>query len=223
MSQTFTDRTNYYEDFADMVQLIAAEYVRKFSIVEAEDLTQELWLWFATHPNKILEWSMLDAPDYSKLVARSLRNAALKYCSKQKALKAGYRPSDNYYYDAVLVEMFLPNVINESYEVPEAVGDINVSLGKATLSEGNNWLAIRADISKAYDSLPERYQNVLRLRYADTDGKAVAFARVLGISEDAARKRVERAITALIRKLGGWKPYPDRDYPKQQVEPREEE
>jgi DNA-directed RNA polymerase specialized sigma24 family protein len=218
MSQTFTDRANYYDDFADMVQLISNEFARRFTVVEVEDLKQELWLWFATHPNKVLEWSMLEQQDYDKLVAKSLRNAALKYCMKEKAIKAGYRVSDNYFYDSVMVEMFLPNIINESYEVPEAITDLNVSLGKSDLSEGNNWIAIRADISKAYESISERYQNVLRLKYSEKD-----FGRVLGISDDAARKRVERAINALIRKIGGWRPYPDSDYGNAEVSPESEE
>jgi DNA-directed RNA polymerase specialized sigma24 family protein len=113
--------------------------------------------------------------------------------------------------------MFLPNIINESYEMPEAVGDLNTSYGKGDLSEGNNWVTIRADISKAYDSLPEKYQNVLRLRYSDGDNRHLGFAQLLGISEDAARKRVERAIAALIRKLGGWRPYFDPDYKLHEV------
>ena len=215
MSQTFTDRANYYEDFADMVQLVSSEFARKFTMVEQEDLKQELWLWFATHPNKVLEWSMLEQQDYDKLVAKSLRNAALKYCMKEKANKAGYKVSDNYFYDSVLVEMFLPNIINENYEMPEAITDLNTSFGKGDLSEGNNWIAIRADISKAYQSIPERYQNILRLKY--TDESTAGFGRVLGISDDAARKRVERAVTALIRKIGGWRPYYDSDYPEQTV------
>lgn len=221
MSQTFTDRANYYEDFADMVQLICSEFARKFTMVEHEDLKQELWLWFATHPNKVLEWSMLDQKDYDKLIAKSLRNAALKYCMKEKANKAGYKVSDNYFYDSVLVEMFLPNIINENYEMPEAITDLNTSFGKNDLSEGNNWIAIRADISKAYQSISERYQNVLRLKYSENGNPT--FSRTLGISDDAARKRVERAINALIRKIGGWKPYPDSDYVEQSVisEPEE--
>lgn len=215
MSQTFTDRANYYDDFADMVQLISSEFARKFTMVETEDLKQELWLWFATHPNKVLEWSMLDQQDYDKLIAKSLRNAALKYCMREKALKAGYRVSDNYFYDSVMVEMFLPNIINQSYEMPEAITDLNTSFGKGDISEGNNWVAIRADIAKAYESLSERYQNVLYLKYSEGNGST--FSRRLGISDDAARKRVERAINALIRKLGGWRPYGDSDYPRHEV------
>jgi hypothetical protein len=48
-------------------------------MLERDDIAQELWVWFVTHP-KYKEWSTYEQKDKDNLIAKSLRNAALKYC-----------------------------------------------------------------------------------------------------------------------------------------------
>ena len=87
------------EKYDGLVGAIAYEYSRKYHIVDADDVRQELWLWFLEHPNKVKTWEALDGKQSIKLIAKSLRNAAKDYCQKQKAQIGGYRVEDNYYYD----------------------------------------------------------------------------------------------------------------------------
>ena len=72
-------------DYKDMMVQIASEYRKKYPMVEADDLQQEMYLWFVTHPNKFKEWDALEEKDKTKLMAKSLRNQCLKYCEKEKA------------------------------------------------------------------------------------------------------------------------------------------
>jgi DNA-directed RNA polymerase specialized sigma24 family protein len=202
------------EEYSGMVAKIASEYARKFRMVEADDIRQELWIWFLEHPNKTITWSKLDVKEGTKLFARSLRNAALDYCQRQKAKKEGYEPSDNYYYKMELVESLLPAVLSGSWE-QEAMTDVTANVkAPSAPAEGGNWMALLADISGGYELLPEHHQNVLRLRFQD-GFIGVDLGAKLNTTNDAARMRVNRAVKALINKIGGPKPYQESDEKKE--------
>jgi hypothetical protein len=76
---------NYIEEYNELVQTLAAEYARRYTMLERDDIGQELWVWFVGHPRKYKEWSALEQKDRDKLIAKSLRNAALKFCEREKA------------------------------------------------------------------------------------------------------------------------------------------
>ena len=157
-----------WTDYADMVLRIATDYRKRYPMVELEDLIQEQNLWFVSHPRKFKEWLALEQKERDRLVAKSLRNAALKYAEKEKARKGGYDLGDVYYYDVSVVETYLPSIINGSYEMPEKIKDLNSKVtNKGEVSDGMNWLALRADIDKAFNKLSEAKQNVLRIKYTD--------------------------------------------------------
>ena len=202
----------WVQEYDLLVSSLAQEYSRKYSIVETADIKQILWMWFVTHPNKYTEWSKLPPKDKEKLIAKSLRNAALKYCEQEKARKFGYDMVDLYYYDPSVIEAFLPSILADSYEIPSKIQDLNFKFGKSgEVTDGNNWLVLRADIEKAFNQLAEAKQNILRLRYTTDNYEWSELAKELDTSADGARKRVERAINSLIRILGGWHTFNDTD------------
>lgn len=202
----------YLTEYDELVASLAIEYHRKYPMVEALDIQQILWLWFITHPTKYAEWSALDRKDKDKLIAKSLRNAAVKFCEKEKAKTVGYELLDLYYYDASVVEAFLPSIISESYEIPVKIKDLNFKFSKSEPSnDGNNWLVLRSDIANAFFKLTEAKQNVLRVRFSTDNSEWSLIAKDLKTTVDGARMKVQRAINSLIRNLGGWRPYPDED------------
>jgi hypothetical protein len=181
-------------------------------MVEALDIQQMLWLWFVTHPAKYKEWSALEQKDRDKLIAKSLRNAAIKYCEKEKAKTVGYELIDLYYYDASVIEVFLPSIISESYEIPTKIKDLNFKVSKSeSVTDGNNWLVLRSDIANAFYKLTEAKQNVLRIKFSTDSNEWSNVAKDLSTSVDGARMKVQRAINSLIRNLGGWRAYSDED------------
>ena len=202
----------WVDEYDLLVSTLAMEYSRKYSIIETADIRQILWMWFVTHPNKYTEWSKLPPKDKEKLIAKSLRNAALKYCEQEKARKFGYDMVDLYYYDSSVVEAFLPSILADSYEIPTKIKDLNFQFGKSgEVTDGNNWLVLRSDIEKAFNQLTEAKQNILRLRFTTDNSEWSELAKELNTSADGARKRVERAVNSLIRNLGGWRTYNDTD------------
>jgi hypothetical protein len=198
--------SNYIAEYNDMVIALAAEYSRKYSMIERDDIAQELWVWFVAHPRKYKEWSELEQKDRDKLIAKSLRNAALKFCEYEKAKKIGYDKSDLYYYDPSVVEAFLPSIISESYTIPVKIQDLNSKFGSDNVTDGNNWLALRSDIASSYYKLSETKQNVLRLRFSIEQPDWTVLAKEMDSTPDGARMKVQRAINSLIKNLGGWKP-----------------
>lgn len=210
----------WVQEYDLLVSTLAMEYSRKYSIVETADIRQILWMWFVTHPNKYTEWSKLPPKDKEKLIAKSLRNAAITYCEKEKARKFGYDMVDLYYYDPSVIEAFLPSIISNSYEIPSKIKDLNFKPDKSgQVTDGNNWLVLRADIEKAYNKLAEAKQNILRLRFSVENCEWTELGKELNTSADGARMRVSRAINSLIRILGGWRTYVDTD----NLEVKEEE
>lgn len=202
----------WVQEYDLLVSTLAMEYSRKYSIVETADIRQILWMWFVTHPNKYTEWSKLPPKDKEKLIAKSLRNAAITYCEKEKARKFGYDMVDLYYYDPSVIEAFLPSIISGSYEIPIKIKDLNFKPDKSgQVTDGNNWLVLRADIEKAYNKLAEAKQNILRLRFSVENCEWTELGKELNTSADGARMRVSRAINSLIRILGGWRTYTDTD------------
>ena len=214
----------YITEYESVVKTLAAEYHRKYSMVEKDDIAQTLWIWFVTHPQKYKEWSQLEQKDRDKLIAKSLRNAAITFCEREKSRKVGYELTDLYYYDSSVIEIFLPSIIGESYEIPAKIKDLNFKFSKGEPSnDGNNWLALRSDIANAFYKLTEAKQNVLRAKYGAENIEWSQLGTELSTSPDGARMKVQRAINSLIKHLGGFRPYYDEDNPEQDREQQHDE
>ena len=194
-----------------LVQQLAVEYAKRYTMLERDDIGQELWVWFVGHPRKYKEWSALEQKDRDKLIAKSLRNAALKFCEREKARKIGYDTSDLYYYDISVVEAFLPSIIGETYEIPTKIQDLNAKFGSGVASDGNNWLSLRSDIASAFYKLSEQKQNILRLRFSVDSPDWTVLSKEMDSTPDGARMKVQRALNSLVKHLGGWKPYHEQD------------
>jgi hypothetical protein len=205
---------SYTGEYELLVAALANEYSRRYPMIERPDIAQTLWLWFVTHPAKYKEWSALELKDKEKLIAKSLRNAALKYCEKEKAKTIGYEFLDLYYYDASVIEAFLPSIISESYEIPTKIKDLNFKPTKGETTDGNNWLVLRSDIATGFYRLSEAKQNILRIRFTTESYEWSDIGKELDTTPDGARMKVQRAIASLIRNLGGWKPQMDEDTPE---------
>jgi RNA polymerase sigma factor (sigma-70 family) len=206
----------HIEEYDGVVSSIAYEFTRKYRMVEVDDLRQELWVWFLTHPNKVKHWTDLyDKKQSIKLIARSLRNAAKDYCQKEKAKSVGFRVEDNYYYDKNMLESLIPAVLTGNRETP-AMNDLSVSNVKKVASEGNNWPAICSDIEKAISKLQKEQRDMVILRYA-SGLELGAIASELSISQDAVRMRINRALKNMLNFLGGNYPRKERDYTEEEM------
>jgi len=189
---------------------VASEYHKKYDMVELDDIKQTLYEWFLEHPKKLDEWEAIGPRDAKNLIYRSLRNQALDYCQKWKAKSVGYEVSDLFYYEAEMVEALLPSILRgEQGEAPK----LNRGMpGRPPApSEGGNLMAMMVEVSLAYDKLSIDDRRILFYKYAESLEFA-AIAQEMSIkSEDAARMRHNRAIKKLVNRLGGSRPFLDKE------------
>lgn len=206
----------FIEEYEGVVGSIAYEFTRKYRMVDVDDLRQELWLWFLTHPNKVKHWhDQHDSKQSTKLVARSLRNAAKDYCQKEKAKVVGFRVEDNYYYDKNMLETLIPAVLTGNRDTSNMT-DLSMINAKKLASEGNNWPAICSDIEKAISKLSKEQRSMVILRYA-SGLELGAIASELSITQDAVRMRINRALKSMLNYLGGNYPRKERDYTEEEM------
>ena len=209
---------DYVTEYESLVMSVASVKSREYPMIPKEDIVQELWMWFVTHPNKVEEWHALENPKEStKLFARALHNAGHKFCQKEKARTIGYQIEDLFYYRRDIVEDLLPSVLSGNFEVTNNIDYSNNVRGTKAPNEGGNLQAMQADISRAFDQLREEQQNILYLWYYNK-GNSKELGKVINANEKTARMKVTRAIDSLIKKLGGRPPYKDKDY-KQKKNP----
>ena len=211
---------NRIEPWDYIVISVAAEYHKKYSMVELDDIKQSLYKWFVEHPNKLTEWEAIGHKDAKNLLYRSLRNEALDYCQKWKARVGGYEVSDLFYYEADIVEAMLPAVLRDEMTVMPVL-----NLGKTgkppAPSEGGNLMAMMVEINSAYSKLSIEDRSILFYKYAESMDFGSIAAEMKLPSEDAARMRHNRAIRKLITRMGGFRPWLDRDSANKEEAPHD--
>jgi hypothetical protein len=127
-----------------------------------------------------------------------------------KAKSTGYETSDVFFYEADIIEALLPSVLRGEFGVSHKLNLVGPSKPPAP-AEGGNMMVMMIEIDKAYRKLSTEDRTVLFYRYAESmDYGDVATEMNLG-SEDAARMRHNRAIKKLITRIGGFRPWLDKD------------
>jgi DNA-directed RNA polymerase specialized sigma24 family protein len=213
---------NRIEKWDYIVVAVASEYHRKYDMVELEDIKQSLYKWFLEHPNKLNEWEAIGEKDAKNLIYRCLRNDALDYCLEWKAKSVGYETSDVFFYESDIIEALLPSVLRGEFGVSHKLNLVGPSKPPAP-AEGGNMMVMMIEIDKAYRKLSTEDRTVLFYRYAESmDYNDIATEMKLG-SEDAARMRHNRAIKKLIVRVGGFRPWLDKDIEKEVKDTKDEE
>lgn len=209
--------------YYSMVKRVASEYHRKFVIVERDDIEQEIWMWFVTHPNKVRDWSNLPRKESDSLIARSIRNAALKYCITEKARIEKYSLDDLFWYSADFIKELLPSVLSEDWKRVDQKFSSGGPSGKSP-AESGDWMAYASDISRAYTALNEEEKALVKRFYADDIGGEALMEESERPSARAAMMAANRAVHKMVRFLGGKNPLKiDRDFTETVEENKEEE
>jgi hypothetical protein len=124
-----------------------------------------------------------------------------------------YWLSDVFFYEADIIEALLPSVLRGEFGVSHKLNLVGPSKPPAP-AEGGNMMVMMIEIDKAYRKLSTEDRTVLFYRYAESmDYGDVATEMSLG-SDDAARMRHNRAVKKLITRIGGFRPWSDKDFDK---------
>lgn len=189
------------EVFRPLVRDIARSVSNNFPpYVTAEDTEQTLYLWLLQNKNTV-EKITEDGPDWEPKIARIMRKAAFGYCAKEKAAIEGYDTADLFKYTIPKLQTLLPDVFDyDSWQSFSQHGDGQPS-SKPQANQTGDRLAELVDIKIAVNRLKGETSSLLYLQYACLYTSEM-LADHFGISVEAAKKRSQRALTALRKQLG---------------------
>lgn len=193
------------DQYWPIVQRIATDYSRKFRTVQRDDIVQELWMWFLTHPGKVKEWMAYPLKDGDKLFGRSLRNAAMTFCVKEKARVEGYHVDDLFWYSKDFIKELLPAVLSEDWKRIQESFEHGSASTKAP-NEGGDWMAYASDIRKAYDNLDDEDRKLVDLFYVNDVHGSVLMEATGRPTIRAAEMAANRAVGKMVKFLGGERP-----------------
>lgn len=192
-------------DWSAMVGQVSAEIKRQFPQVDREDVAQELWLFMALHPDKVEEWSDQGKRGEQSL-AKALRRRGRTWAIQEKAAITGYDVEDLYFYSTGLLRELLPEALDR-----EHWGDSGTSSETGKLSptsrpsEGGNRVAMLCDVRSSLEAGSASDKELLWTTFG-LGMPEDEHALVLGITVEALRTRVHRAVTRVQKRLGGPKP-----------------
>lgn len=197
------------EDAGVVIASCAHALARDFhGYVTAQDMSQEMWVWVLKHDRKVNEW--LDREDRgeknrgAKALSKSLLRMGQAFCRREKAKACGYLPQDEYFYSRSLVAALVEAMVNDGKMQVNLVDD---TPRKTKLdSEGNDILALLADISEAMEIL-DGNQKDLVVRICGYGDSAATVAEEEGVTRQAVENRLNRALDRMIKELGGEYPY----------------
>jgi DNA-directed RNA polymerase specialized sigma24 family protein len=146
-----------------------------------------------------------------KRIAWQMKRHVERYARKEKAVRTGYKPGDEAFYDTVIIAQLLPHVIASIIDntvLEQAQNLINDGQPKkqSAPAEGGNLLATLIDIKKAYLKLDVADKDILIKRYHES-ATLEELGVYLGCATSTADRKVQNVMRRLQNLLGGESPY----------------
>jgi hypothetical protein len=214
------------EFLADRIPKAAAKAHRRFPAVPAEDFEQAMWVKVLSRPDKFTR--LLDDGKHGIIWAELRREATKvgeeddRYRKAAAAAAAGYSVYDIEFYSTRLLAQLLPALIEADFDVSVAIERAASSTDAAGVHIRTNdpfggaeeYTVILIDAAIAFSRLSEGTQRLLKTYYrvnqTDTqDGRweREKLASSMGITADALRSQVHRALQRMQGELGGADPW----------------
>lgn len=200
----------------DLLPSVSRAVHRKYSKwVDRDDIKQECILWAMNRSGWVKE--QLDEPDLEQRkhneqkLAWQMTRAAERYCRREKAIRSGYQPGDEAFYQTATLAKLLPFVIASILDgtvlepAQEMVMD-GQPKGSSSPAEGGNLIATLMDIKNNFVTLGAEDKQVLVLRYHEQMTLA-QIGNVLGCHATTADRRCDNALRELNDLLGGRSPW----------------
>ena len=183
--------------------------------VDKDDIKQECILWAMSRTQWVNE--QLNEPDTEqrkhneqKLAWQMMRYAE-RYARKEKAIRSGYQPGDEAFYQSATLATLLPFVIASIIDgtVLEPAQEMVLDgqpKGSSSPAEGGALLATLMDIKQKFIKLGAEDRQILTLRYHE-QMTLEQIGAALGYHRSTADRRCDHAMRELLDLLGGRSPY----------------
>lgn len=186
------------------VKRMARKY-RRFT--SDEDVRQTLWEFAWRKRDTFAEYlSREDEADrkrgWSALLV-ALHRAGDRYCRKEKAEKSGYRPSDEAFYNRVLIEELVSARWNGTGLTNQVDDRVKV---KTIPGSGYGLETSLADLDRAMSRLEPEDKSLLFQAFGEQEPEK-DLAVQYGVSRSTIDRRITKACNQIIEFLGGESPY----------------
>ena len=183
--------------------------------VDRDDIKQECIVWAMNRTAWVNE--QLNEPDTEKRkhneqkLAWQMARHAERYARREKAIRSGYQPGDEAFYQIATLATLLPFVIASVLDgtVLEPAQEMILDgqpKGSSSPAEGGALIATLMDIKIKFTELSPEDRQVLTLRYHEQMTLAQIGA-VLECHATTADRRCDHALRELNNLLGGRSPY----------------
>lgn len=172
----------------------------RWSAVDPEDVTAELYLWLLKNMRAVLRWRGEDSIGRAKLYV-TLKREAAKYCAHEQAQMNGAPLRQDRTYTVAVLDRALPFLFED---VPQTTVHEHPRTGQPldVPHEHNLAVSVMADIRSEFYGLDKSLRHTLELRYRD----GLTYEEIgplVGLTKDGALKRVQRGLSRLSDALGG--------------------
>lgn len=212
-----------WDDVIELAAVAARPIARRYrDFVEFDDLKQAACEHAIVREDKVLEYlyeydcelmAHVRRPGETRRQGETamitfLRRHCERIARREKAERTGYRTEDEYFYRPMMVENLIKIWGSGDYDVAGQVLDPESAGGKRAkpANEGNNLLAMMADVDAAMKSIDDRSRAILVDRFV--------FERTLqdiagdwGVSHQRIQQLSEAGVRKVVRMLGGTNPY----------------
>jgi RNA polymerase sigma factor (sigma-70 family) len=185
---------------------------RYHRFVELEDIKQAMNEYAWKRKDKVSEYLIREDEVERKMGYKAfstfIRRAGERYARKEKARSLGYELGDEYFYRLVMIETLIKVIGSEDAHMTNQVLDPEVHGVKAKrqASEGNNLLAMLADVDRAMKKLDKRSQSILNSKYS-RDESLAEIAKQWEISPQRVEQIINKGLRDITEYLGGVTPY----------------
>ena len=208
--------TEIHPTIFDLVPSIARSISNRYGKwIDKDDVKQECYIWAMSRTEWLAE--QFNEPDTEKRkhneqkVAWQMMRVAERYARKEKAVRSGYQPGDEVFYQSATLGKLLPFVIASILDgtVLEPAQEMILDgqpKGSSSPAEGGALLATLMDIKNKFELLEAEDKQILILRYHE-QMTLEQIGAALGCHRSSADRRCDHALRALLNLLGGRSPY----------------
>lgn len=191
-----------HDAISPLVKTNSASIRRIYPMVESGDLDGVQWEWVYANPEKVQAFQQGEAMG---LLAHRLRSIATRWAAGEREVMLGRDPEDLHMYNIGTVRELLKDVFHHENWQPSPQGGDGMPTGSRVVSHGGDRMAMLGDVSAALRQVPQDQWNVLVwvFKYGYSYEQV---AEALEITEQAARKRTDRAVERVRMILMGIAP-----------------
>lgn len=209
-------------DITELAAIAARPIARRYHMwVEFEDMRQSACEYALRRKDKIIEY-LFEEDEEGNLQRRTegsvragetalitfLRRHCERIARREKALRSGYSTEDEYFYRTTTVESLIKVWGSGDYDMAGQVLDQSEMGGRRTrlASEGNNLLALIADVDAAMKKIDERSRSILVDRFVH-EMTLQQIADQMGVSPQRVEQLSQRGLRHVVDELGGPNPW----------------